>query len=810
MNKFRLIPLSRIIASDQTGMTWEIMLIKAGLSKNRCPEGYPYYYSAEMLKAAIPLFEGRPLEMFELPDGYMTHADNEEAVVKWMYGFPRAVIGQATNVRWGRDAEGNEGIVCTAKLVDRDFAARMSEAWKSGLKDLFEWSIDGDGPYTIKSLEGVQHLVASVEIKSIDSIDSVTAAAAGGKTLRMVAALYKPEEKMKKLSPLVRYAAVRALEARKADKTRKNRILEAEGEPAITAVVDELKKEAEAAGIPADQQQLVKDAIAAIEAGNADAALAALNKLIELWSAPPAQADTKKPDAVQAAPSAQAGQAAVTDTSAANGGSVVKPEDVAALKEDVRRLREERDQEAAYNAINAANVPDSTKHKLREDVKSGRLTAARVSEAITSEQKYLETLGIGNVGGVHRISEAGRTDWENAMAGFFRNEDVIDQNKRPVRRFRSLQEAAHKGYGHSGEKLNNAQYMLGILAGNGYSSDLRRTEAMTSATFDQGFADVMHKEIIREYLLPDMNNWRKIVEVISVPDFRDYNVVRIGYWGEPATVDPDGGTYQEATDLADEGVAVQVSTKGFLYSITRKMIVNDDMRLIQMLPRRAGYAMKARIYRSVFGTGAPAASARGFFLTNSGAGVTCYDGVTLIHNASHANGATSGGAALHGTSMTTCRTAMMRQTAYGSDSTDPTYLDESNLPKWLIVPPELEPMAISLCKSVNLIQSASAAGGFAAGQILPDNPGLNIHSQYGLDYIVIPGWTDADNWYAVSDPRKVPGAVVAFLNGQEEPEITQEAVNTGGNFTAKKITYCISQDAAAKVVDYRAFYGQVL
>lgn len=791
-------------------MVWEVMLIKAGLSKNRCPEGAPYYYGADMLRAAIPLFEGRPLCLFEM-GGDMSHVDDQAAAVKFLYGFPKNVIGRATNVRWGRDAEGNEGLICTAKIVDREFASRMLEAWNAGERDLFEWSIDGDGPYEVRRVAGLSFPVADVTIKLIDSIDSVTAAAAGGKTLRMVAALYTPEGKMKKLNPKVLFKLCRVLEARKATQDRLHRILEAEGEAQASAAIEEMKKEA--VTLPADQQKMIEQAIEAISAGNADEALAVLQKLYDAACTPPAQAAAQPTPAAPPAQASQEPARPAADASAANGGSQVKPEDVAALREDVKRLREERDREAALNAIATSNLPEITKNHLREDVKGGRLTSQRVSEAITHEQKYLENLGVGMVGGVSRISESGRSDAELALRGFFRNEDLLDDKKRPVRRFMHLKEAAARGFGHRGEDVNNAQFMLGLLAGN-YSSTLRRTEAMLSTTFDAVFADAMHKELLREYQLPENNDWQKIAERVSVPDFRDYTFSRIGYWGEPSTVDADGGTYTEFADLSDEGVAVSVSTKGNLFSVTRKMIVNDDMRAIQKLPQRAGRAMKMRIYRAVFGVGAPAASTSGIFLTGSGAGVTCYDGVTLIHASAwptgHANGATSGGTALSGASMNTCRAAMMKQTAYGSDSTSPEALGEANLPKWLVIPVELETMAQSLCKSVNMIQLASAAGGYAAGQILPDNPALNIHSQVGMDYILVPGWTDTDNWYAVSDPNKVPGLCVAFLRGQEEPELTQEAANTGSNFTAKKVTYCISQDVGVKVVDPRAFYGQVV
>ena len=52
--RFRRISEARILAGDQTGRKWEVMVIKAGLSHNLCPEGHRYFYDPAMLKEARP------------------------------------------------------------------------------------------------------------------------------------------------------------------------------------------------------------------------------------------------------------------------------------------------------------------------------------------------------------------------------------------------------------------------------------------------------------------------------------------------------------------------------------------------------------------------------------------------------------------------------------------------------------------------------------------------------------------------------------------------------------------------------------
>ncbi len=63
--RFRRISEARILAGDQTGRKWEVMVIKAGLSHNLCPEGCRYFYDAAMLKEATLLFKSSPLRFFD-------------------------------------------------------------------------------------------------------------------------------------------------------------------------------------------------------------------------------------------------------------------------------------------------------------------------------------------------------------------------------------------------------------------------------------------------------------------------------------------------------------------------------------------------------------------------------------------------------------------------------------------------------------------------------------------------------------------------------------------------------------------------
>ncbi len=783
---------SRILAADKTGRVLEVMAIKVGLSKNRSPEGVPFYYGKEMLQTLMPQFENLPAYVFENPDGSKGHVADFSDDAKRATGFVKNKVGVYKNPRWGKDAEGNEGVICDLHLVDTDLANRIKNAWDSGFKDFAELSIDGDGAYELARVDGID--VANGYIESVHSCDIVDSAAAGGKILRIAAAIQnKGKTNMKAHTKrlLFRVLEARAAASKNAEKVeaRITRFLEAEGDAATTVAAEVLQEQSEET-TDAQWKTFAKEALTALESGNVEAATAALKKLLEYETAQAAQKNTDpKPNVEPQKNNDQQPQ----NNPDLNGGSAVKPEDVNALKEQVDAMKRELADEKAVAEIDGSNLPAPVKEKLKESVKGRGLELMKVKEAISAEQKALEALGYGFAGGTIRgLNDVGISDAMLALDGFFAGEDLKDDKKRTVRRFSSIKEAAYKGWRIDRDRVDNADLFLGLLAGNQYNSIVRRNfkESFTTASFDQVFGDAMHRALMREYLLPDYRDYEKITVKEQVNDFRDHNFTRLGYWGELPIVDPDGGTFLPMPGLTDESVALNLETRGGIFSITRKMIVNDDMKAIRLLPIRAARALKLRPYRAVFD----------MLIGNS----VIYDSVALLHSASHGN-LTSG--ALSPTTMKDVRNKMYNQKAYGSDATNPEYLMEVNWPKWLVVHPDKEDMALALCKAQSTVQIALTAGGYNAGDLLPNGGAPNVHAQYGMDYILCPRISNSSHWWAIADPRKVEGIAVATLKGESEPELMQEVAGSGSNFTADKVSYRVRWDVGVKCVDYRPIAG---
>jgi hypothetical protein len=323
-----------------------------------------------------------------------------------------------------------------------------------------------------------------------------------------------------------------------------------------------------------------------------------------------------------------------------------------------------------------------------------------------------------------------------------------------------------------GEDVN--RLILRESFGSGFDSGVRATESMDSSTWAQVLGDSVTRRVVAAYRNPMLSSWRKIVSSTApISDFRTQRVGRTGGYGTLPTV-AEGGPYQPLTSPGDEEATGALSKKGGTEDVTLEMVANDDRRAISQIPSKLGRAAAQTLYRDVFDT----------LVDND----TCtYDSVALFHT-SHANTDTSAGLAQ--STLTTGRRKMIEQAAYG-DSSEILALT----PKYLIVPPELEETAFVLAGS-RAVPASNTVGA-------SDQP--NIHA--GIEPILVPYLTDANDWYLVADPDSVPTLEVGFYNGRQEPELfTQSDNSVGSVFNSDTFTWKIRFIYLVMILDHRGFY----
>lgn len=826
-------------AGKPKGSEWEIMAVAAGFSANYLEgTGLRMYHDPEDLKAAVSLFEGRPVyalkflsEQYspEAQSGKYSHTPADVRDVLGDRGLIRNVAGYLKNCRFGKSADGAEGIIAELHLLpsSAELSEKLAELWSEGVSDFVGFSYDA---YTVPEFAEVSgEPVCKLKLQAVNSLDVVTTPAAGGRLLRAVAEIEKTQQRRPgnmnpKLKALLASFAYRAASKRPPE-TALARLMQSADETEAKAAAAEVLQ---AVGAELKTQQAAEEVLASIEqiaqmiaAGDAQGALAGLEALKEKLAEPASMSDEEKAKLAEqeAAKKAEAEAAALKAQQDADASKKATDERLAQLETQQKALADSQTAQAIETELGNAALPEASKarltQELRREFSGGRpLDRARVTQAIEAEQRYVATISSDN-GALRTLqTRDSRLDAFLALQGLVSERTFENEKKERVAPFGSFREAYRAFMGRDVEdvRLLPAAFLGGrpfhslsnkFKATNGRSLRLsdplalrfRALQEITTSDLASIFANVLHNSLLLSYEGEDgLDDWRKVAKKVNLADLYAHKFSRRSKGRGAVPAITEGGTYTELSDPTDEDIDLTASKFGGIAVITAEAIMKDRIDKLASVSTELAYSIKQDVYREVFD----------YFPANA----AIYDGVTLVHGSAwptgHANGAASSGSTLNPTTAKAARIAMMKQAAYG-DSRD--VLGMRNLPKVFVVPPDLEEMAKIITESDRLVQAASAAGGYTAGQVLQGDLGTpNIHK--GAGYVVVPYYTVSTDWWAVADPEKIPGILVGFLNNDETPELFSEATDSGLDFSADKKRFKVRQFRDSAVVDPRPVYGQ--
>lgn len=292
----------------------------------------------------------------------------------------------------------------------------------------------------------------------------------------------------------------------------------------------------------------------------------------------------------------------------------------------------------------------------------------------------------------------------------------------------------------------------------------RFVEAVTPAAFANTLGDAVHRRMLEHYVdLDYLAVWRKVVRVVNAPDFRGMKGCLVGGYGNlPQVV--EGGAYIALDSPADRGYQVQLAKRGGLETITREAIVNDDVGLLQQIPKELALAAAHTLVETVFD------------LLKDNAVI--HDGQPLF-SLTRGN---LGASALSAASLMGAYQAMRGRF-------DPIFgRRKGRLPKTLLVPPDLEETGFNIFKrAVNQDRSF-------------------IQSQK-IDVSPISYWSEPGAWCLVADPDAGPTIDLAFFDGRQDPEIFVDDVPTSGSlFSNDQITLKVRHIYGVAVADWQSFY----
>lgn len=419
----------------------------------------------------------------------------------------------------------------------------------------------------------------------------------------------------------------------------------------------------------------------------------------------------------------------------------------------------------AKNLVLASRLPQAAKNRLIDRFAEAAgvedLTREKVADAIAAEEGYgnafresAPVTGLGAV--VSALPGETRSEKVGKML-----DDFFTGAPGAIRSFREAYVEITGDSNITGLIRNCDRSRLAEAAGENFR------EAVSAGTFDDVLGNSITRVMLADYRdNPAYTDWRDLVDIVPVRDFRTQERTRVGGYGDLPAV-AENGPYNALTTPSDEKATYSVSKRGGTETLSLEAIANDDVGVIRRIPTKLSSAARRTLYKFILG-----------FLD---ANPTIYDTVALFH-ATHGN---LGTAALDNTSWAASRLRMMKQTEPGSSAR------LGLVPRHVYVPVELEETAFNMfVRGTNLDETF----------VQSHKP--RVH--------VVPHWTDTNNWFQTADKSDIRLIELGFF-GNEEPELfVQDNPTQGSLFSNDQIKYKIRHIYGGNVLDFRGFDGSIV
>lgn len=292
---------------------------------------------------------------------------------------------------------------------------------------------------------------------------------------------------------------------------------------------------------------------------------------------------------------------------------------------------------------------------------------------------------------------------------------------------------------------------------------------VTTSTMTSVVKNALNKALLAAYnARPKW--WAPIAYEEEFPSLNDVTWIKTGGIGDLPTVS-EGAAYTELSWSDNEETASFVKKGGYL-GITLEVIDRDDVGAVRRIPRELGQAAWRTLSQLV----------SNLFTDNSGTGPVLSDGYNLFDATNHGNLRT---AALSASEWDAVIQAVYKQT-------EPTSNKRLGVrPKYLLVPIELEKTALQIILS--------------EGEPGTANNEANVR-QGSAEVIVVPEWTDANDWAAACDPSEVEGVCIGYRFGKEPELFIADEPTVGSMFTNDEMRIKCRFIVAVGIGDYRALH----
>lgn len=284
--------------------------------------------------------------------------------------------------------------------------------------------------------------------------------------------------------------------------------------------------------------------------------------------------------------------------------------------------------------------------------------------------------------------------------------------------------------------------------------------AMGSSDLPLLLANVAHKSLQKRYELAPRTatKWTKQA---TLSDYKEHSQYRMGDFAS-LLKRQENGEYKQAS-VGEEKEIVQLEDYGRMYEFTAKMLVNDDLKALQILASESGVAAARLENKLCYDVLAYAA----------GVGPTMGDNKALFDATAHNNLAASGAAISETTIGAMWKNMRQQETVDGEDKLNLT-------------------PSIFLCGPAQEIAARKFFSAVAATQ----TSDVNIF-QNSME-IIVDAAISGNEYYAIASPSLIDTVTLFKLEGQEGPQVSSRV-----KFETDALQLKVSHTAAAKPIDYR-------
>lgn len=700
------------------------------------------YYPDDVLIKAARNFEDVPVYAFKMGEGLFSHIEDSPSK------YAENLVGWLENAQVVKDGD-DMVLEADLRVVDENWRKKLLNAWKEGIVGRIGLSINAQGKINGKR-EGAD-LVESID--EITSVDIVTYPAAGGKIVRLIQG---GSEKMEKelREKIVELLKTLPLQGDiNFDEVDDDQLVEM-----LTASIKALKekggnKEGEEPIAEGEEKKeladIIKDIINAINENKIKQATDWLKIALDKASKQgygypaPAKASESAPEPVMA--------------------------ELNELKEELSHLRLQ-----SYLGERIKEVPPIIQPFVREAAKSAK-TKEDVDRIIATAGGLLNSLQEGELDKEKVVVKREQKEIRD-----LRMDLVFDRSLRKEDKYRDL--APYTSFREIVEAYSRPSSM---------DFEKRLQEAVTS-DFPVVLGSALAKAMLKEYryLIDEKAFWRDLVTVVPVSSFKTQTRVQWGGFSPLAKVTEDNA-YGAIAAPTQYSATYTPSKYGGIFTITREMIKNDDLNVLSRVPKNIARAAFIGLTQFIMD----------LILNYEGTpptinGGTIYDG-TALYTSAHGNLSAN---ALSWGELKAAYQAMASQKDPGSTAT--LFIN----PKFLIVPLELEALALEL---VNSEKKPFPDTGESI-----ETPNYLYNKLTVMDAKLVSPFLrgDANNWYLVADPATIECIEIGFIDGKEEPEILQRAnPEAEGAWTKdREIEYKIRFEYGGAITDYRGFFAGIV